>query len=108
MGCELARRESGRPLAAHLDHVVIDSTPPRRWSLIREPWQSVLVRPLVPAIEHACGFRPGYAGPLFFWLTLPKGQTRLKAGVPGKSHGQFTSRQCPSASIADKSTGPLH
>ncbi len=73
---ELARRESGRSLASYLDHVVIDSTPPRRWSLIREPWQSDIVRPLIPAIEHACGFRPDYAGPLFFWLTLPKGHDK--------------------------------
>ncbi len=73
---ELARRQSARSLAAYLDHVVIDSTPPRRWSLIREPWQTELVAPLVPAIEHACGLRPDYDGPLFFWFTLPKGHDK--------------------------------
>jgi hypothetical protein len=73
---ELARRQSARSLTAYLDHVVINSTPPRRWKLIREPWQTELVRPLVPAIEHACGIRPDYDGPLFFWFTLPKGHDK--------------------------------
>lgn len=73
---ELARRQSARSLAAYLDHVVIDSTPPRRWALIREPWQTTLVQPLIPAVEHACGLRPDYGGPLFFWFTLPKGHDK--------------------------------
>ena len=55
---ELARRESSRSLLSYLDHVVIDSTPPRRWSLIREPWQTDLVRPLTPAIAHASSDGP--------------------------------------------------
>jgi hypothetical protein len=34
---ELVRRQSGRQGAAYIHDIVIDSTPPRRWSLIREP-----------------------------------------------------------------------
>lgn len=69
---------SKRSLGGYLDRVVIDSLPePRRWGLVREPWQDDVVGPMVPAIEFMAGVRPTRPdGPKWFWRTLPKGHDK--------------------------------
>ncbi|MEM7812575.1 MAG: hypothetical protein AAF532_13965 [Planctomycetota bacterium] len=79
----LADREASRSLVSYLSNVTIDSRPePRRLGDVWEPWQGRIVRPLVPAIEHAAGVRSDYKGPRRFWLTLPRGSD--KTGLQGR------------------------
>lgn len=73
---ELARRRSTRSLSAFLDHLVINSSPPRRFSLVREPWQDEVIGPMVPAYEHVAGLLPHYDGPTSFWRGLPRGHNK--------------------------------
>lgn len=74
---ELARRQSAGSLGSFLDRVIINAEPtPKRWSLIRDPWQLDLVQPLIPAIEYAVGLRSSYDGPNKFWITLPRGHDK--------------------------------
>lgn len=69
---------SKKSLSGYLDRVVIDCLPdPRRWGLVREPWQARVVDPIVPAVEYMVGVRREKPqGPRWFWRTLPKGHDK--------------------------------
>ncbi len=73
---ELARRQSAGSLGSFLDHLVINSSPPRRFKIIRESWQNEVIGPMVPAYEHVAGIRPAYDGPTSFWRGLPRGHNK--------------------------------
>ncbi|MBA3313525.1 MAG: hypothetical protein H0T47_09610 [Planctomycetaceae bacterium] len=68
--------DSAHSLAKFRSHAAIDSRPdPRPWGTIREPWQAADLRPVIPAIEAAAGWRPPLPedAPRFFWRTRPRG-----------------------------------
>lgn len=73
---ELARRQSAGSLGSFLDHLVINSSPPRRFKLVRESWQDEVIGPMVPAYEHVAGLRSDYDGPTSFWRGLPRGHNK--------------------------------
>ena len=73
---ELARRQSARSLAAFQDHLVSNSSPPRRFSLIRKSRQDEVIGPMVPAYEHIAGLLPYYDGPTSLWRGLPRGHNK--------------------------------
>lgn len=88
-------RESRGSLLQYLGNVVIDARPqPMSWGLLWEPWQGMVIEPIIPAMEQMAGLRSDYDGPRKFWYTLPRGHdktgliARLANWVAGFSRHQ--------------------
>ena len=82
----LLHRLSGESFRYYLDAVRIAASPePLRFGAVAEPWQRDILRPLIPAVEFAAGFNPGYwskdaplgtTGKLSFATILPRGHDK--------------------------------
>jgi hypothetical protein len=76
----IADRISSLSCESYLDQVVVDCRPePKRFALVREPWQERLLGKIVPALESVAGVRNNYKGPRGFWLTLPRGHDKTSS-----------------------------
>lgn len=68
---------SKKSLKYYLDHVVINSAPePKRFGLVREPWQDELLAFKIPAFEYLAGMNKEYTGPTSFFDVLPRGHDK--------------------------------
>jgi len=103
-------RLSSNSLEAYLANITIDSRPePVPWHQIIEPWQTDLVKPLIPAIEQMAGLRSDYTGPRKFWLGLSKGhdKTGLVARICNWACGFSKHRIKAIAAAGDKEQAGL-
>lgn len=73
----LNRRAARENLRCFLDQIVIPASPqPQRFGACADPWQREKVAPLIPALEHLMGRRPGYTGPMRFMSILARGHNK--------------------------------
>ncbi len=102
-------QESAKSCLSYCANVVINSTPPRRFDCIAEPWQADVMRPLIPAFEQLAGLRDDYSGPRRFYIVLGRGhdKTSLIGRMATWAVGYARHPVSGSASAGDKDQAQL-